>query len=193
MTASALTGEARPVTRVEGDQVNSGTLNAGGPFDLRAIAAAAQSTYAGIVRLVREAEGSKAPFVRLADRYALLFVPLTLALAGFAWLISGDPVRALAVIVVATPCPLLLAAPIAIVAGLSRAARRGIIVKGGGPLETLARARVLLFDKTGTLTAGRPRLAGVEAAPGVDPNDVLRLAASVDQEGRRQAQRQPTS
>jgi len=102
-------------------------------------------------------------------------------LAGFAWLISGDPVRALAVIVVATPCPLLLAAPIAIVAGLSRAARRGIIVKGGGPLETLARARVLLFDKMGTLTAGRPRLAGVEAAPGVDPNDVLRLAASVDQ------------
>ena len=178
---AALTGEARPVTRAEGDQVNSGTLNAGGPFDLRAIAAAEQSTYAGIVRLVREAEGSKAPFVRLADRYALLFVPLTLAVAGFAWLISGDPVRALAVVVVATPCPLLLAAPIAIVAGLSRAARRGIIVKGGGPLETLARARVLLFDKTGTLTAGRPRLAGVEAAPGVDPNDVLRLAASVDQ------------
>jgi len=178
---SALTGEARPVTRAEGDQVNSGTLNAGGPFDLRAIAVAEQSTYAGIVRLVREAEGSKAPFVRLADRYALLFVPLTLAVAGLAWLISGDPVRALAVVVVATPCPLLLAAPIAIVAGLSRAARRGIIVKGGGPLETLARARVLLFDKTGTLTAGRPRLAGVEAAPGVDPNDVLRLAASVDQ------------
>ena len=178
---SALTGEARTVTRDEGDQVNSGTLNAGGPFDLRAIATAEQSTYAGIVRLVREAEGSKAPFVRLADRYALLFVPLTLAVAGFAWLISGDPVRALAVVVVATPCPLLLAAPIAIVAGLSRAARRGIIVKGGGPLETLARARVLLFDKTGTLTAGRPRLAGVEAAPGVDPNDVLRLAASVDQ------------
>ena len=178
---AALTGEARPVTRAEGDQVNSGTLNAGGPFDLRAIAAAEQSTYAGIVRLVREAEGSKAPFVRLADRYALLFVPLTLAVAGFAWLISGDPVRALAVVVVATPCPLLLAAPIAIVAGLSRAARRGIIVKGGGPLETLARARVLLFDKTGTLTEGRPRLAGVEAAPGVDPDDVLRLAASVDQ------------
>ena len=178
---AALTGEARPVTRAEGDQVNSGTLNAGGPFDLRAIAVAEQSTYAGIVRLVREAEGSKAPFVRLADRYALLFVPLTLAVAGLAWLVSGDPNRALAVVVVATPCPLLLAAPIAIVAGLSRAARRGIIVKGGGPLETLARARVLLFDKTGTLTAGRPRLAGVEAAPGVDPDDVLRLAASVDQ------------
>src|SRR5450756_2326629 len=86
---AALTGEARPVTRAEGDQVNSGTLNAGGPFDLRAIAIAEQSTYAGIVRLVREAEGSKAPFVRLADRYALLFVPLTLAVASFAWLDLG--------------------------------------------------------------------------------------------------------
>ena len=161
---AALTGEARPVTRVDGDQVSSGTLNAGAPFDLRAIATAEQSTYAGIVRLVRQAEGSKAPFVRLADRYALLFVPLTLAIAGLAWLVSGDPGRALAVVVVATPCPLLLAAPIAIVAGISRAARRGIIVKGGGPLETIARARVLLFDKTGTLTAGRPRLAGVEGA-----------------------------
>src|SRR5487761_2778649 len=178
---SALTGEARAVTRAEGDQVNPGTLNAGGPFALRAIAAAEQSTFAGIVRLVRESEGSKAPFVRLADRYALLFVPLTLAVAGLAWLVSGAPARAPAGIVPAPPCPLLLAAPIAIVAGLSRAARRGIIVKGGGPLETLARARVVLFDKTGTLTAGRPRLAGVEAAPGVDPDDILRLAASVDQ------------
>ena len=178
---AALTGEARPVTRAAGDQVSSGTLNAGAPFDLRAIATADTSTYAGIVRLVREAEGSKAPFVRLADRYALLFVPLTLAIAGLAWVVSGDPVRALAVVVVATPCPLLLAAPIAIVAGISRAARRGIIVKGGGPFETIARARVLLFDKTGTLTAGRPRLAGVEAAPGIDPDDVLRLAASLDQ------------
>src|SRR5450759_4067507 len=103
---SALTGEARPVTRAEGDQVNSGTLNAGGPFDLRAIAIAEQSTYAGICLLVREAEGSKAPFVRLADRYALLFVPLTLAVAGLAWLISGDPVRALAVAVSYTHLPL---------------------------------------------------------------------------------------
>ena len=93
----------------------------------------------------------------MADRYAILFVPLTLVIAGIAWLVSGDPVRALAVLVVATPCPLLLAAPIAIVSGISRSAKRGIIVKGGGALETLARARVMLFDKTGTLTAGRPR------------------------------------
>ncbi len=178
---SALTGEARPVVRDEGDQVSSGTVNAGSPFDLRAIATADASTYAGIVRLVREAELSKAPFVRMADRYALLFVPLTLLLAGAAWLISGDPGRALAVVVVATPCPLLLAAPIAIVAGISRAARRGVIVKGGGALETLGRARVLLFDKTGTLTAGRPRLALIETTPGGDPGEVLRLAASLDQ------------
>ncbi len=159
---AALTGESRLVTRESGDMVASGVVNAGGPFDMRATATADASTYAGIVRLVEQAGRAKAPFVRLADRYGLLFVPLTLAIAGVAWLVSGDPVRALAVLVVATPCPLLLAAPIAIVSGISRAARRGIIVKGGGPLETLARSRVLLFDKTGTLTAGRPRLASVE-------------------------------
>ncbi len=162
---AALTGESRLVTREEGDTVSSGVVNAGGPFDLRALATAEKSTYAGIVRLVEEAGRAKAPFVRLADRYALLFVPLALGISGAAWLLSGDPARGLAVLVVATPCPLLLAAPIAIVAGISRAARRGIIVKGGGPLETLARARVVLFDKTGTLTAGRPRLASVVTAP----------------------------
>ena len=176
---AALTGESRLVTREAGDLVASGVVNAGGPFDLRATATADASTYAGIVRLVEQAGRAKAPFVRLADRYGLLFVPLTLAIAGLAWLVSGDPVRALAVLVVATPCPLLLAAPIAIVSGISRAARRGIIVKGGGPLETLARSRVLLFDKTGTLTAGRPRLASVEG-PG-DPDELLRLAAAIEQ------------
>jgi heavy metal translocating P-type ATPase len=177
---AALTGESRLVTREEGDTVSSGVVNAGGPFDLLAIATAEASTYAGIVRLVEEAGRSKAPFVRLADRYAILFVPLALGVAGLAWILSGDPVRALAVLVVATPCPLLLAAPIAIVAGISRAARRGIIVKGGGPLETLGRAHVLLFDKTGTLTAGRPHLATIEAADG-SPDEVLRLAAGLEQ------------
>ena len=163
---SALTGESRMVVREAGDRVLSGTVNAGTPFDLVASATADASTYAGIVRLVEAAAQSKAPFVRLADRYALLFVPLALGVAGLAWLATGDPVRALAVLVVATPCPLLLAAPIAIVAGISRSARRGIIVKGGGALEAIARARVMLFDKTGTLTAGRPHLADVVAAPG---------------------------
>ena len=192
---SALTGESRLVTRGEGEAISSGTVNAGSSFDLRAIAPAAASTYASIVRLVQEAQGSKAPFVRLADRYALLFIPVTLAMSAAAWLVSGDPIRGLAVLVVATPCPLLLAAPIAIVAGISRAARRGVIVKGGGPLETLARARVILFDKTGTLTAGRPRLGGIEVDPGAgaaagpepgstgqpDQAEILRLAASVEQ------------
>ena len=178
---SALTGESRLVTHGAGDQVSSGTVNAGAPFDLVASATAEHSTYAGIVRLVEEAQSSKAPFVRLADRYAMLFVPLTLVISGLAWLVSGDPVRALAVLVVATPCPLLLAVPIAIVAGISRAAKRGIIVKGGGALETLARARVMLFDKTGTLTAGRPSLAEVVAAPGQQLDDVLRYAASLEQ------------
>ena len=177
---AALTGESRPVERQDGDPVSSGVVNAGGSFDLRATATADASTYAGIVRLVEAAGRSKAPFVRLADRYALYFVPLTLGLAAFAWLLSGDPTRALAVLVVATPCPLLLAAPIAIVAGISRAARRGIIVKGGGPLESLAQAHVLLFDKTGTLTAGRPRLASIQAADG-DQDGLLRLAAALEQ------------
>jgi heavy metal translocating P-type ATPase len=178
---AALTGESRLVNREAGEPVNSGTVNAGPPFDLVATATAEHSTYAGIVRLVEEAQSSKAPFVRLADRYALLFVPLSLGIAGLAWIISQDPVRALSVLVVATPCPLLLAAPIAIVAGISRSAKRGIIVKGGGALEAIARARVLLFDKTGTLTAGRPHLADVVAAPDSSPGEVLRLAASLEQ------------
>ncbi len=176
---SALTGESRPVTRQPGDPVASGVIDSGGPFQLRATATASASTYAGIVRLVEQASRSKAPAVRLADRYGLLFVPLTLVIAGAAWLASGDPERALAVLVVATPCPLILAVPIAIVSGISRAARRGIIVKGGGPLETVARARTMLFDKTGTLTSGRPRLVSV-AGPG-DPDEVLAAAGSLEQ------------
>jgi heavy metal translocating P-type ATPase len=178
---SALTGESRPTERQQGDPVRSGAVNAGPAFDLRATATAEQSTYAGIVRLVEEAQRQKAPFVRLADRYALVFVPVTLAIAGAAWLLTGDPVRALAVLVVATPCPLILAAPIAIVAGISRSARRGIIVKGGGALETLARGDVLLFDKTGTLTSGVPEVADVEVFAGTSPDELLRLAASLDQ------------
>ena len=178
---SALTGESRPVERQVGEQVRSGAVCAGPGFDLRAIATAAESTYAGIVRLVNEAQRQKAPFVRLADRYALVFIPVSLVIAAGAWIVTGDPVRALAVLVVATPCPLILAAPIAIVAGISRAARRGIIVKGGGALETLGRGRVLLFDKTGTLTAGVPRVAEVEVFDAIDADELLRLAASLDQ------------
>ena len=178
---SALTGESRPVERVEGEQIRSGAVNAGAAFDLRAVTSADQSTYAGIVRLVEQAQRERAPFVRLADRYALIFIPVTLVIAGLAWAISGDAVRALSVLVVATPCPLILAAPIAIVAGISRAAKRGIIVKGGGALEALARGRVLLFDKTGTLTTGTPEVSEVFSFGELDPDEVRRLAASLDQ------------
>ncbi|HSJ51859.1 MAG TPA: heavy metal translocating P-type ATPase [Actinomycetota bacterium] len=178
---SALTGESRPVQRTFGEPIRSGAVNAGPAFDLTAVATASESTYAGIVRLVEEAQRQKAPFVRLADRYALIFIPVTLAIAGVAWALTGEPVRALAVLVVATPCPLILAAPIAIVAGISRAARRGIIIKGGGALETLARGDVLLFDKTGTLTAGIPALADIETFGDEEPEEILRLAASLDQ------------
>ena len=178
---SALTGESRPVERPRGDLVRSGALNAGAGFDLHATSTAADSTYAGIVRLVEEAEREKAPAVRLADRYALIFVPVTLVIAGVAYAISGDPIRLLSVLVVATPCPLILAVPIAVVAGISRAAKRGIIVKGGGALETLARGKTLLFDKTGTLTSGIPQLADVETFGSVGTDELLRLAASLDQ------------
>ena len=179
---SALTGEPLPVERLAGDDVRSGVVNSGPPIDFVATAAAAQSTYAGVVRLVKQAQASSAPFVRAADRFAILFVPFTLLLAGAAWALSGDPVRAVAVLVVATPCPLLLAAPIAIMSGLSRAASIGVVIKGGGALERLAAGQVMLFDKTGTLTQGHPVLTSVVTASDLmDADEVLRLAASLDQ------------
>jgi heavy metal translocating P-type ATPase len=179
---SALTGEALPVERRAGEDVRSGVVNAGPPVDLVATALAAQSTYAAVVRLVEQAQAGNARFVRTADRFAVAFVPLTLILAGAAWALTGQPVRAVAVLVVATPCPLLLAAPIAIMSGLSRAARAGVVVKGGSALERLAAGRVLLFDKTGTLTHGRPVLTEVITPDGrTGADSLLRLAASVDQ------------
>jgi len=178
---SALTGEPLPVERRTGERARSGAVNAGGPFDLRAVATAEESTYAAIVRLVREAEGSRAPFVRLADRYSLIFLPVTLLVAGLGWLLSGEPVRALAVLVVATPCPLILAAPVAFVSGISRAAHRGIIIKGGVALEALARTRTLLLDKTGTLTTGVPTITRIETFTGLESDELLGLAASLDQ------------
>jgi heavy metal translocating P-type ATPase len=178
---SPLTGESKPVQLEEGARVRSGGTNAGGPFEFRVSARPADSTYAGIVRLVRAAEDSKAPFVRLADRYALGFVGLTLALSALAWVRSGNPVLAVAVLVVATPCPLILAAPAAIIAGVSRAAKSGIIVKGGGPLETLARVTVLLLDKTGTVTSAHPQVVAVETFGTTSADEVVRHAASVEQ------------
>jgi heavy metal translocating P-type ATPase len=178
---AALTGEPIPVARQAGESTRSGTLNAGDTFEIIATARADESTYAGIVRLVTAAQTAKAPFIRLADRYALLLLPVTIVVAGLAWALSGDPIRGLAVLVVATPCPLILAAPVAFIAGVSQAARRGIIIKGGAPLDALAQTHTVLFDKTGTLTVGGARLIAVEAAPGEDADEVLRLAGSLEQ------------
>lgn len=155
---SVMSGEAVPVSHEPGRIVVSGVVNVGGAFDLIAETDAAGSTYAAIIRLVEAAQASQAPMARLADRYAVAFLVFTVTLAGVAWIISGDPERALAVLVVATPCPLILAVPVAIVAGISRCAKIGVLVKHGGALEGLAQTKTLLFDKTGTLTAGRPTL-----------------------------------
>ncbi|MDP3074070.1 heavy metal translocating P-type ATPase [Bradyrhizobium sp.] len=178
---SALTGEPIPVARARGGAILSGALNAGATFEMTVTAVAGESTYAGIVKMVTAAQTAKAPFVRLADRYALVFLPVTLALAFVAWWISGDLLRSLAVLVAATPCPLILAAPVAFIAGVARAARRGILVKGGGALEALARAHTVLFDKTGTLTVGGARLLSIEVAPGETAEQVLLLGASLEQ------------
>jgi heavy metal translocating P-type ATPase/RND family efflux transporter MFP subunit len=178
---SAVTGEPLPVLRHAGEAVLSGTVNAGEAFEMQASALAGESTYAGIVALVTAAQSAKAPFMRMADRYALLLLPTALLVAGAAWALSQDPVRGLAVLVAATPCPLILAAPAAFIAGASQAARRGILIKGGGPLEALARTRTVMFDKTGTLTVGGARLVAIETAPDEAQDAALRLAASLEQ------------
>src|SRR6185312_14737464 len=158
---SALTGEAMPVTMKAGEAVLSGATNVGDAFDLDAARVAAESTYAGVVRLVEAAQQARAPMSRLADRYAIVFLGVTVALAAAAWSLTGDPIRAVAVLVVATPCPLILAVPVAIVAGLSRAAKLGILIKGGKAIETLAQIRSLVLDKTGTLTHGQAQIVAV--------------------------------
>jgi heavy metal translocating P-type ATPase len=177
---SALTGEPLPITIGRGGQTRSGTACAGTAFELSALRPAAESTYAALVRLVEAAGSERAPFVRIADRYAAIFLPVTAAVAAVAWAASGDPVRALAVFVVATPCPLILAAPIALMSGISRCARAGVVVKGAGTVERLGRARSVLLDKTGTVTLGRPVLERVFALDGVGADETLRVAASLD-------------
>ena len=178
---SALTGESMPVRLAQGQDVMSGSTNAGEAFDLRVTRRAADSTYAGIVRLVEAAQASKAPMARLADRYSLLFLAVTVALATAAWWFTGDPIRAVAVLVVATPCPLILAVPVALVAGLSRAAHFGVLIKGAKPLEALARIQTLILDKTGTLTDGRPQIVSIAPLGDMPEDAVLYFAAALDQ------------
>ena len=178
---SALTGEPLPTTLHTGGAVRGGCANAGEAFEIEATTPASGSAYSALVRLVRAAEQSQAPFVRMADRYAIAFLPFTLLVAATAWAVSGSPRRAVAVLVVATPCPLILAAPIAFVAGVSRAAREGVIVKGGAVIEALGRARTVLFDKTGTLTLGTAEVDRIVTTDGIPSDEALRIAASLDQ------------
>ena len=178
---SALTGESLPVNRQTNDMVLSGVLNAGNNFQYKALQTLDLSTYSGIIRLVESAQAKSAPGVRIANTWALRFVPIALTIAGLAWLITGEISRAIAVLVAATPCPLILAVPIAVVAGMSNAAKNGAVIKGGAALEQLARAEVVLLDKTGTLTYGGPEVGEIQAKPGFEELIVLQLAASLDQ------------
>lgn len=178
---SALTGEPIPNTRALGDEVPSGVVNAGDTVILTATTTAESSTYAALVRLVQQAKATSAPGVRIANRWAIWFVPFSLGLALATWLVTKDVSPAIAVLVAATPCPLILAIPIALISGISKAAAHGAIIKDGAALEALAKSEVLLVDKTGTLTLGGPEISKVQTAPTVSPDEVLRLAASVEQ------------
>ncbi|MGN6441318.1 MAG: heavy metal translocating P-type ATPase [Arthrobacter sp.] len=181
---SSLTGESLPVERSRGQQLLSGAVNGVAAIRMRAAATAADSQYSRIIALVEEASNSRAPVVRMADRYAVPFTLLALAMAGTAWLLSGEPLRFAQVLVVATPCPLLIAAPVAFLAGTSQAAHKGIIIKNTRTLEQLAKAQSAVFDKTGTLTSGRPVLDEVRMAPGhgetLGSRKILQLAASAE-------------
>ncbi|PRZ09358.1 heavy metal-(Cd/Co/Hg/Pb/Zn)-translocating P-type ATPase [Isoptericola sp. CG 20/1183] len=178
---SSLTGESLPVEHHRGDPVLSGSVAGSDAVRVRATATAATSQYQAIIELVKQAQASKAPFVRLADRVAVPFTVVALLLAAAAWALSGDATRFAEVLVVATPCPLIIAAPVAFMSGMSRAASNGIIVKSAGTLELLSRVRTVALDKTGTLTRGAPVVAEVLPVPGRSAEELLALAASVEQ------------
>ncbi len=178
---SSLTGESLPVAKDPGGELLSGSINQDGAVTAKALRAAADSQYQQIIRLVKSAQHSQAPFVRLADRYAIPFTIVSFGIAIAAWAISGQSLRFLEVIVVATPCPLILAAPIAIISGMSRSAKQGIIIKTGSALEKLAQARTFAFDKTGTLTMGKLKVEGVLTYGKLRRTEVLGLAASLEQ------------
>lgn len=178
---SALTGEPLPVLLNKLDSIISGTLNAGNNFEMIASGNVSQSTYSGIVTMVRNSRAQSSPNIRLANKWALRFVPLTILVAIAAWIFSGEVHRAVAVLVVATPCPLILAVPIALVAGMSRATKSGAVIKGGAILEKLSRAEIVLLDKTGTVTHGGPVITEIAALSGFTTEYVLQIAATLDQ------------
>ncbi len=178
---SILTGESLPVEKIIQSHVFSGTVNKSSPLEIVAEKESKESKYSHIISLVKEAESAKAPFVRLADRYSVWFTAVAVILAGGAWAYTGDLLRAVSVLVVATPCPLILATPIAFASGISKAAKRGVIIKHGGVIEKLAEAKSFMFDKTGTLTFGTPKLNNISPVDGIDPTKMVLIAASLDQ------------
>lgn len=169
---SSLTGESKPIDKQVGDQV----------IVIKAVKLARDSQYQKLVALVKEAENTPAHFVRLADRYAVPFTAAALVIGGIAWIVSKDPSRFAQVMVVASPCPLILAAPVAIVSGMSRASRSGIIVKTGSVLEKMAHPKTMAFDKTGTITSGRLTVDHLEPAKGIDIKELLHFAASAEEQ-----------
>ena len=178
---SSITGESLPVYKKVGDQILSGSINVEGSIFIKVTKSAKDSQYEQIIKLVQAASTSQAPFIRLADRYAIPFTVLAFFIAGSVWFLSGDAIRFLEVIVVATPCPLLLAAPIALISGMSRASKHGIIIKNGGSLERLAAVKTIAFDKTGTLTSGKPTVDNIEVFKPFARNDLIKYAASLEQ------------
>lgn len=178
---SALTGEPLPASHQVGDSIESGVVNAAGSAEIRAMRIAEESTYANLIRLVKNSSANNATGVRVANRWAVFFVPFAIGFALLTWLLTGEVDRAVAVIVAATPCPLILAVPVALISGMSRASGKGVIIKGGAALERLARATTVMVDKTGTLTHGGPAVTELALAPGVDAKAVLAMVASLEQ------------
>jgi heavy metal translocating P-type ATPase len=178
---SALTGEPMPVLLEKEGSVISGTINAGNAFEMIASGNVSQSTYSGIVTMVRNSRAQSSPNIRLANKWALRFVPITIAMAALTYLLTGDATRTVAVLVVATPCPLILAVPIALVSGMSRATKSGAVIKGGAVLEKLSRAEIVLLDKTGTVTHGGPVITEIVTSSEITHEYALQMAASLDQ------------
>lgn len=179
--ASALTGESLPQSLSPGDDVESGILNAASSVEIKAMRIAGQSTYANLIKLVEASSADSAQGVRLANRWAVFFVPFAIGFSILTYLVTGEIERAVAVIVAATPCPLILAVPVALISGMSRAAGRGAIIKGGAALEKLARVKTVMVDKTGTLTHGGPAVSEIALAPGQDVNEIMALVGSLEQ------------
>ncbi|MBB1070366.1 cadmium-translocating P-type ATPase [Limosilactobacillus sp. RRLNB_1_1] len=179
---SSLTGESRPVSKATGDEVMSGSVNGDHAITLQVTKLAKDSQYQQLVKLVKEAESTPAHFVRLADRYAVPFTIIAIIISLIAWALSGRPERFAEVLVVASPCPLILAAPVAMVSGMSRASRNGIVVKTGSVLEKLAAAKTGAFDKTGTITSGQLTVDKILPAEQIDPTQLLHYAASAEQQ-----------